>query len=184
MIDHPADTPCTNDGEASTASGKIPTEWVSPVSLLSNPLYGEVSLPVLAALCMKELNTYRRGEPCPERYSIELLRRATLQGDHEARAWVQHCFAGVVLNWLYRHPKRAHACRLKTRNTTWLKRLSASGRLPPHTKGWNSLRLLRYCAPCLPVCMVLSWICSGWMRGREKARGLCQQGWENHTWKM
>ena len=113
MVDHPADTPCTNDGEASTASGKIPTEWVSPVSLLSNPLYGEISLPVLAALSMKELNTYRRGEPCPERYGIELIRRATLQGNHAARAWVQHCFGGVVLSWLYRHPKRSHACRLE-----------------------------------------------------------------------
>jgi len=62
---------------------------------------------------MKELNTYRRGEPCPERYGIELIRRATLQGNHAARAWVQHCFGGVVLSWLYRHPKRAHACRLE-----------------------------------------------------------------------
>ena len=113
MVDHPADTPCTNDGEASTALEKIPTEWVSSVSLLSNPLYGEISLPVLAALSMKELNTYRGGEPCPVRYGVELIRRATLQGDHAARAWVQHCFGGVVLSWLYRHPKRSHACRLE-----------------------------------------------------------------------
>ena len=64
MIDQPTDTLCTNDGEPSTAPGKIPTEWVSPVSLPSNPLNGEMGLPVLAALCVRELNTYRRGEPC------------------------------------------------------------------------------------------------------------------------
>ncbi len=114
MRDHPTDSPCTKDGEASTASGKIPTEWVSSVSLLSNPLYGEISLPVLAALCVRELNTYRRGEPCPDTYGVELIRRATLLGDQEAWVWVQHCYGGVVLYWLRRHPKRAHACRLES----------------------------------------------------------------------
>jgi DNA-directed RNA polymerase specialized sigma24 family protein len=114
MIDHPMDTHCTNDGEPSTAPGGIPTERLSPVSLLSNPLYGEMSLPVLAAHCIRELNTYHRGEPCTESYSVELLRRATVQGDQEAWTWVQHCFGGVVLNWLRRHPQRAHACRLES----------------------------------------------------------------------
>jgi len=73
-----------------------------------------MSLLVLAALCTRELNTYRRGEPCADTYSLELLRRASVQGDQEARAWVQHCFGGVVLDWLHRHPKRAHACRLES----------------------------------------------------------------------
>jgi len=34
--------------------------------------------------------------------------------DQEARAWVQHCFGGVVLDWLRRHPQSAHACRLES----------------------------------------------------------------------
>jgi DNA-directed RNA polymerase specialized sigma24 family protein len=106
MVYHPMDTPCTNDGKPSTAPGRIPTERLSPVSLLSNPLYGEMSLPLLAAHCIRELNTYRRGEPCTDRYGIELLLRATVQGDQEAWAWVQHCFGGVVLNWLRNHPRR------------------------------------------------------------------------------
>jgi hypothetical protein len=114
MVDHPTDTACTNEGEQSTASGKIPTQWISPVSHPSNPLNGEISLPVLAALCMKELKTYRRGEPSTDTYSVELLRRAIMQSDQEARAWVQHCFGGVVLDWLRRHPKKAHACRLES----------------------------------------------------------------------
>ena len=114
MIDHPMDTHCTNEGEPSTAPGRIPSEHLSPVSLLSNPLYGEMSLPVLAAHCIRELITYRRGEPCTDTYGVELIRRATVQGDQEAWAWVQHCFGGVVLNWVRRHPQRAHACRLES----------------------------------------------------------------------
>jgi hypothetical protein len=114
MINHPTDTACTNDGEPSAAPERIPTEWVSPVSLLSNPLNSEMSLPVLAALCVRELNTYRRGEPCADAYGVELIRRATVQGEQGAWAWVKYCFGGVVLDWLRRHPKRAHACRLES----------------------------------------------------------------------
>jgi hypothetical protein len=114
MGDHPMKTSFSNDGEPSTAPGTIPTERFSPVSLPSNPLYGELSLPVLVAYCVRELNHYRRGETCTDMYGVELLRRATVQGDQEAWAWVQHCFGGVVLNWLRRHPQRARACRLES----------------------------------------------------------------------
>jgi hypothetical protein len=114
MIDHPMDTPSTNEGAPSTAPKGIPSEHLSPASLLSNPPFGEMSLPVLAAHCIMELNTYRRGEPCTESYGVELIRRATVQGDQEAWAWVQHCFGGVVLNWLRRHPQRSAACRLES----------------------------------------------------------------------
>jgi hypothetical protein len=114
MIDHPMDIPGTNNGKPSTAPGSVPTEQLSPVSFLTNPLCGEMSLPVLAAHCVRELNTYRRGEPCTDRYGVELIRRATVQGDQEAWAWVQHCFGGIVLNWLRYHPQRAQACRLES----------------------------------------------------------------------
>jgi DNA-directed RNA polymerase specialized sigma24 family protein len=114
MVYNLMDTLYTNDGAPSTAPEGIPPEHRSPVSLLSNPLYGELSLPVLAAHCVRELSNYRRGEPCTESYGVELLRRATVQGDQEACAWVQHCFGGVVLNWVRRHPQRAHACRLES----------------------------------------------------------------------
>src|SRR5260370_12547831 len=98
MIYHSIDIPCTNDREPFTTPGSVPTERSTPVSLLSKPLYGEMSLPVLATHCVRELNTYRRGEPCTDRYGVELIRRATVQGDPEAWACVQHCFGGVVLN--------------------------------------------------------------------------------------
>jgi hypothetical protein len=114
MIDHPMDTPCTNDGEASNAPVKISTECLSPVSLLSNQLYGEMSLPVLSAQCLRELENYRRGEPCTDTYSVELLRRATIQDNQEAWAWAHHCFGEVVRGWLRHHPKRAVAYRLES----------------------------------------------------------------------
>jgi hypothetical protein len=114
MVNHLMDAPCANDGEASTPAGKIPTEWFSPVSDLSNPLISEISLPVLAALCTRELDSYRRGEPCTDAYGLELLRRATLHGDQEAWSWVHQCFDGMVRGWLRRHPKRDVACRLES----------------------------------------------------------------------
>src|SRR6266849_18495 len=83
-------------------------------SLTLNQRCSEMSATELAAHCVRELNNFRRGEPCTERYGVELLRRATVQGDQEAWAWVQHCFGAVVLNWLRRHPQRAHAGRLES----------------------------------------------------------------------
>jgi hypothetical protein len=103
-----------DEGEPSTAPGSTPAERSIPDFLLSSPMDSEMSLPVLAAHCIRELNKYRRGEPCTDTYGIELLRRATVQGDQHAWAWVQHCFGGVVLNWLHRHPKRSEACRLES----------------------------------------------------------------------
>jgi hypothetical protein len=108
------DRRATNDREPSTAPGSVPTEQLSPVSFLTNPLYGEMSLPVLAAHCVRELNNYSRGEPCTERYGVELIRRTTVQGDQEAWVWVQDCFGGVMLNWLRCHPQKAYACRLES----------------------------------------------------------------------
>ncbi len=111
MVDHLMDTPCTDNGEPSAARENVPTAY-PPVSFLSAPLYGEMSLPVLAAHCVRELNNYRRGEPCTDTYGVELIRRATVQGDHEAWAWVQDCFGEIVLNWLRpaRSPLRCSTC--------------------------------------------------------------------------
>jgi hypothetical protein len=103
-----------DEGEPSTAPGSTPAERSIPDCLLSSPMYSEMSHPVLAAHCIRELNKYCRREPCTDTYGVELLHRATVQGDQEAWAWVQHCFGGVVLDWLRRHPQRAHACRLES----------------------------------------------------------------------
>jgi hypothetical protein len=108
------DTSCAEDGEPSNAQESIPTEKDSLVSLLANPPCSDLSLPVLAAQCLRELDNYRRGEPCTDTYGLELLRRATIQGDQETWSWVQHCFGELVRGWMRRHPKREVACRLES----------------------------------------------------------------------
>jgi hypothetical protein len=66
MVYYLKNTSCEDDGELSSDRESISTERSSPVSLLSNPLCCEMSLPELAAQCLKELGNYRRGEPCTE----------------------------------------------------------------------------------------------------------------------
>jgi hypothetical protein len=72
-----------------------------------------MSLPMLTAQYLRELDNYRRGEPCPDTFGIELFRRALIQSDQEARACMHHCFGGIVRGWLRRHPKREAACHLE-----------------------------------------------------------------------
>ncbi len=108
------DTGCADEGEPSTAQERIPPEQSTPVSVMSSPIYSEMSDPALAARCLRELENYRQGEPCTETYAVELFRRATVQGNQEARAWVHHCFREVVHGWLRRHPTREAACRLES----------------------------------------------------------------------
>jgi len=104
----------TDDGEPSNAQERIPTEQAAPDSLLSSPMYSEMSVPVLAAQCLREIENSRRGEPCTETYAVELFRRATVQSSEEARIWVQFCFGDVVRGWLRRHPRGQEACRLES----------------------------------------------------------------------
>jgi DNA-directed RNA polymerase specialized sigma24 family protein len=108
------DTGYVEDGLPSNVAVGITAEGFSPALLLSNSLCFEMSLPELAAQCLRELGNYRRGEPCTDAYGLELLRRATFQDNQEAWAWVQHCFGGMVRGWLRRHPQREVACRLES----------------------------------------------------------------------
>ncbi|HEX6484707.1 MAG TPA: hypothetical protein VF043_38160 [Ktedonobacteraceae bacterium] len=73
-----------------------------------------LSSQLLAAHCLRELNNYHRGEPSTDTYGLELLHRATIQGDQEAWMWLQHCFSGVVRGWLHHHPSREAAYRLES----------------------------------------------------------------------
>ena len=108
------DTGCIEDGEPSNVAAGIPAEGFSPAFLLSNPLLREMSLPDLAAQCLRELGNYRRGEPCTDEYGLELLRRATFQDNQEAWTWVHHCFGGMVRAWLRRHSQREVVCCLES----------------------------------------------------------------------
>lgn len=114
MVDEPMNTGCASDGEPFIAPKSLSAEWSSPVSFLSNPLCSEMSIPVLAARCLRELDHYRWGEPCTDIYGVELFRRATMQDNQEAWASVQHCFGGMVRGWFRCHPGREAACRLES----------------------------------------------------------------------
>ncbi|MBV9688424.1 MAG: hypothetical protein JO202_01815 [Ktedonobacteraceae bacterium] len=61
---------------------------------------------------MREINNYRHGDRSSDLYSVELLRRATVQGNQDARVWLQYCFGEIVHDWLRLHPSREIACRL------------------------------------------------------------------------
>jgi hypothetical protein len=113
MKDQPMDTSETNSRETSTAPLSISTRRFSPVLLAPNQLDGEMSLAVLVTHCMRELNCYLRNEPCTDAHVVELIRRAT-EGDQEARACIQRCFVGIMLDWIHHHPHRGEACRLKS----------------------------------------------------------------------
>jgi hypothetical protein len=106
-------TPGAEDRADPTAPQNL-LEHVSPVPAREEATCSTLGSAALAAQCLGELSTYRRGEPCTETYSLELLRRSTVQGDPEAWAWVRHCFREVVLDWLHRHPSREAACRLES----------------------------------------------------------------------
>jgi hypothetical protein len=100
MVDHLMDSDFVEDVEPSSFPEGITAECLSPISFLPNPLCCEMSLPELTAQCLRELGDYRWGEPCTDALGLELLRRATILDNHEAWAWVQSCFGGMVREWL------------------------------------------------------------------------------------
>jgi hypothetical protein len=81
-------------------------------SLTLNESGSGVSITELAAYCVGEINHFRRGEPGTEKYSIELLRRATMLGEEEARTWAQQCLSELVVSCLSLHPNRGVASEL------------------------------------------------------------------------
>jgi hypothetical protein len=60
----------------------------------------------------KKMSTYLCGSPYNDEHVEELLRRAIIQGDQEARLRVQLCLGKVVRGWLGRHPNREALCNL------------------------------------------------------------------------
>lgn len=108
------DTPGVEDGGQLTAKLSTLAEESSAAALRREATCRTLSVAALAAQCLEEIDTYHRGNPCDETYSLELFRRATTQGDQETRAWLQRCLSGVVCCWLHRHPCRATALGLES----------------------------------------------------------------------
>ncbi len=107
MSQDAADMTAMKDNTHHMASLSIPAEQAARREATRSTL----SNAALANRCLRELGNYQRGEPCDETYGLELLRRATLQGDPEAWVRVQDCFREMVRGWLRRHPSREVACR-------------------------------------------------------------------------
>ena len=126
-------------------------------SLTLNQSSSEMNASELAAHCVGELNNFRRGESGTETYSVELLRRATVQGDQEAWSWIQQCFSGLVLSWLRRHPNREAACDLDSEENyvaQTFERFWQATALNQHIE-FNSLAgALQYLHTCLNGAMV------------------------------
>jgi hypothetical protein len=106
-------TLCVMESVPQALVHQTPTQGGSSASLIHEASCRILSLPLLAAHCLEEIDKYRRGEPYTEIYGLELFQRALLHKDQEAWAWVQHCFGGVVHDWVRRHPQRAVACHLE-----------------------------------------------------------------------
>src|SRR5437762_11824313 len=81
-------------------------------SLTSHQSSSEMSCIELASHCVGEIHNFRRGELSSEKYSVELLRRATVQGEQEGGVWVQNCFSEVVISWLSSLSKIEARCML------------------------------------------------------------------------
>ncbi len=58
------------------------------------------------------MSAYQCSNPSNDEYVVEVLRRARMHADQNARIEVHQCLDGVVRGWLYRHPNREALCQL------------------------------------------------------------------------
>ena len=79
-------------------------------SLTLNQSSSELNNAELATRCEGEIKKFCLGNPGSEKYSLELLHRATIHGDKEARAYMKQCFCDLVLHWLRLHPQSEGVC--------------------------------------------------------------------------
>jgi hypothetical protein len=98
-----------NDGEHEATRPHALDESSFPASSMSE---GRVQLSELVEQCQREINASGRGDAPTDVSGVKLLRRATLDGDQEARASFQQCLGEVVSGWLRRHPRWDAAARL------------------------------------------------------------------------
>src|SRR6266571_1396982 len=112
MQQNPINKPGRDDGVQSNARQGVFPEPSYTVSLTGEAPLRTRKVSELAEGCLREMSAYRCGESSTDVSSVELLRRATVEGDQEAWAWLQQCLSEVVRGWLYRHPRWEAAARL------------------------------------------------------------------------
>jgi len=107
-------TGALNDEGQRILSQGIPAQQLSPALQAGDLTSSAMSAWEIAEHCKWEIRTSRDADSCDDAYTLELFRRAIVQEDQEAWAWVQHCFSGLVRGWLRRHPRKETACRLES----------------------------------------------------------------------
>ncbi len=121
-----------------------------PASSVREAALSGFRLSELVEQCMQQIGAYRRGEPSTDDYGVELLRRATVEGDQEAWTSFQQCLGEVVSGWLRRHPRWDAAARLDSEEHyvaqafTRFWQATTQQRLEFHTLA-DALRYLRAC---------------------------------------
>jgi hypothetical protein len=75
---------------------------------------GNMSVPALAARCLREINGYRRGEIQDIPYCLELFHRARVQHDEGALEALRQCFSEFVRDCIRRHPQKEVVCRFES----------------------------------------------------------------------
>ena len=58
------------------------------------------------------MSAYQCSNSSNDEYVVELLHRAIMHADQDARLKVQQCLCGTVRGWFHRHPYRVVVCRL------------------------------------------------------------------------
>ena len=75
---------------------------------------GNMSVPALAARCLREISSYRRGETQDIPSCLELFHRARIQHDDVALEALRQCFREFVRDWIGRHPQKEVVCRFES----------------------------------------------------------------------
>jgi hypothetical protein len=60
----------------------------------------------------EKMSVYQCGNASNDEYVVEVLHRAIMHADQNARVEVEQCLDEVVRGWLHRHPNREALCRL------------------------------------------------------------------------
>ena len=100
------------DEERCAALQRALDESSFPASSVREVALSGFRLSELVEQCMQHIGAYCRGEPSTDVYGVELLRRATVEGEQEAWTSFQQCLGEVVSGWLRRHPRWDAAARL------------------------------------------------------------------------
>jgi hypothetical protein len=108
----PMDTHYVDEEEQHNNPQITSPERLSPHRLMRDPTSSAMTVSALAAPRIKEICNDHHEDPSTDTYGVELLRRAIMQGDQDARIQVQECLSETVRGWLHCHPSRKIAHRL------------------------------------------------------------------------